>query len=177
MCLDFADDPSQYLVQVTGQGVVGQVDIANRLVNRFVVEKFELLLIAQHLQRRLTEDGKKQRRTLRRSQGKHHLVRQGSFATPWRAGDQVERKLRQASAQDLVQSWHTSGQTVDSHFGIHDEVSCAGVSLKELSQTGCNRRTDREDPMNEISSSFKVFSKSSPYAVAVSLVCCASRSL
>src|SRR5471032_30194 len=153
MRLDLADNAPQYLVQVARQGVVGQVDITNRPVDGGVVEKIELLLVAQHLQRRLTEHGKEQRRALRRGQGEHHLVREGGFAAAWRAGDQVERKLRQATAQDLVQSWHTRGQTVDSHFGAHGEISCEEVSLEEGCHTPTSRRAVSEGPISVVRSS------------------------
>jgi len=151
--LDFTDDAPQHFVQIAGQGVVGQVDVANRPVYRFAVEEVELLLITQHLQRRLAEYRKEQRRAFRRRQGKHHLVREGCFAAARRTGNEVKRKLRKASAQHLVQSWHAGGQTVDSYFGAHGEFSCEGVSLKEGCHTPRSRRAVSEGPISVVSSS------------------------
>ena len=153
MRFDFADDAPQHLVQVPGQGIVGQVDVTDRLVDRFAVEKVELLLITQHLQWRFTQDGKEQRRAFRRCQGKHHLVGQRGLAATRRAGNQIERKFRQSSTQHLVQSRHAGGQTVDSHFGAHGEFSCEGVSLKEGSHTPRSKLAVSEGPISVVRSS------------------------
>ena len=47
-----ARDASQHLLQITGSGLVAQVDEPDRLVDLAAVEEAELLLVAQHLARR-----------------------------------------------------------------------------------------------------------------------------
>ena len=79
-------------------------------------------------------------------------MRQRGLAAAGRAGDQVERKLRQSSAQHLVQPWHAGSQAVDSYFGAHGEFSCEGVSLKEGSHTSRSKRAVSEGPISVVSS-------------------------
>jgi hypothetical protein len=86
------------------------------------VEEVELLLVAQHLQRRLAEHGEVQRRALGRGQREHDLVRQRGLAAAGLAGDQVERELRQAAAEHLVQAGHAGGQAVDGRFAARGGV-------------------------------------------------------
>ena len=71
---------SQHPVEVAGHGVVGQVDEAHAVVDGLAVEEVELLLVAQHLQRRLAQHGEVERRALRRGQREHDLVRQRGLA-------------------------------------------------------------------------------------------------
>jgi hypothetical protein len=58
----FLDDAPERLVEVAGHRVFGQVDEAHALVDGFAVEEVELLLVAQHLQRRLAQHGEVERR-------------------------------------------------------------------------------------------------------------------
>ena len=136
---DLGDDAAQHLVEVARQGVVRQVDEANRAVDRLAVEEIELLLVAQHLQRRLAQHREVQRGALRRRQREHHLVRQRRLAAAGRARDEVERELRQSAAEHLVQARHAGGQAVDRHFGGHGEVSCAGGPLEESCPHGAKQ--------------------------------------
>ena len=123
---DLVGDALEYLVEVAAHGVLGQADEAHAVVDGLGFEEVELLLVAQHLQRRLAQHSEIDRGALWRGQREHDLVRQRGLAAARLAGDEVERELRQAAAEHLVQARHAGGQAVDDRFGGHDEVSCAG---------------------------------------------------
>ena len=72
---------------------------------RFVEERI-LLLIAQHFQGGFTEDGEIERGFLHHRVGENDLVRQRGFTATRRARDDVERKLWNAAAQDVVEPAH-----------------------------------------------------------------------
>ncbi len=61
-----AADVREHPLQVPGQRVVGQADEMDRLVDLGGVEEVELLLVTQHLQRRLAQHGEVDRRALGR---------------------------------------------------------------------------------------------------------------
>ena len=68
-----------------------------------------MLLIAQHLEDGLAEDGEIERRFLRRPVGENDLMRQRGFPAAGRAANHVEGKLRNAAAQDVVEPAHAGG--------------------------------------------------------------------
>src|ERR1700733_5032034 len=74
--LDFLDDSRQYPVKLSQSNIVAQIDETNRVIDPVELEISELLLITEHLQRRLTEHGEKYRRPLLRRHGEHQLVRE-----------------------------------------------------------------------------------------------------
>ena len=74
------------------------------------------MLIAQHLQGGFAEDGEIERGLLGRSIGENDLVRQRGFAAARCARDDVERKFRDAAAQDLVEAAHAGGNLADPDF-------------------------------------------------------------
>jgi hypothetical protein len=78
-------DLAQHHPQVACDGLVRQIDEANGVVHLVAVEERKLLLIAQHLQRWLAQDGEIQGRPFERGQREHHLVREGGFAAAGRA--------------------------------------------------------------------------------------------
>ena len=132
--LHLGQDARQHHVQVTGQRFFGQVDKAHPAVNRLGIEKIELLLVTQHLQRWLAQHGEVQRRPLRRGQREHDLVRQGGFAAARRAGQQIERKL---------------GQPDGDFAAAHRDMSCAGLPLEIGGQTVRNKRSVSEGPISD----------------------------
>ena len=133
--------------------VVRQIDEADGVVDRLAVEEVELLLVAQHLQRRLAKHGEIERRALRRRQCEHHLVRQRGLAATGRPCDEVERELRQSTAKHFVQAGHAGGQAVDRHFVGHGDVSCAGGPLEEGAHTERSNRSVSEGPTKVASNS------------------------
>ena len=116
---DLFDDAAQHPAQITGHRVLGQADEAHAVVDRCAVKKLELLLVAQHLERRLAQHREIECRPLGRGQRKHDLVRERGLAAARKPGDQVERELGQATAQQLIQAKYTGGQLVDLDFGVH----------------------------------------------------------
>ena len=68
------------------------------------------MLIAQHFDGGFAEDGEIERRLFYSRIGENELMRHRCFAAPRRAGDDIERKLRNAAAHDVVEAAHASGQ-------------------------------------------------------------------
>ena len=118
--LDFGRDPLEDGVQVAGQRDIGEIDEVHRAADRAGVEVVELLLVAQHLQGRFAEHGEVQGRPLRRRQREHHLVRQGGLPAAGRAADQVERILRDAAPEDLIQAGDAGNQAIESPRFAHE---------------------------------------------------------
>ena len=81
-----------------------EVHEADAVEDLGLVEERELLLVAQHLERRLAEDGDVQRRPLGGRGREHDLVRERRLAAAGPAGDQVERELGQSAAEDVVET-------------------------------------------------------------------------
>ena len=99
------------------------MDEANRAVADLGgVEERILLLITQHFQGGFTEDSEIERGFLRRGVGENDLMRQRGFAATRRAGDDVERKFRDAAAQDVVEAAHAGRDFLDRDFSwlAHD---------------------------------------------------------
>jgi hypothetical protein len=161
------------LVDAVHHGLFRQVHEAHAVVEGLAVEKVELLLVAQHLQRWLAQHREIQRWPLHRGQRKHHLVCQRGFATTGLASGQVERELRQTAARHLVQPGYACGQAVDGYFGHHGFVSCALGLFNEVSggpQEVRSRRSVREPPIRLVSNPWKVCRKVSAAAAASSLL-------
>ena len=66
----------------------------------------ELLLVTQHLQRRLAEDGEVQRRALGSRVREHELMGKCRLAAAWFADNQIERVLGPSAAEDVVELRH-----------------------------------------------------------------------
>ena len=127
--LDFGHHAGQHLLEVTGGGLLRQVDEPDAAVDLAAVEKLELLLVAQHLQRGFAQYREIQGGTLGRGQREHELVRQRGLAAAGRPGDDVERELRQPAAEHLVQSGHPGFQAFDGcFFGIHGDCVLHGFA-------------------------------------------------
>ena len=112
-------DARHQALEVALQQVRRQVDVADRLVELRHVEEAELLLVPQHLQRRLSQHGEEQRARVGLRQREHHLVGQRRLAAAGRAGDEVERELGDAAAQQLVEAGHAGRQASNRDFVIH----------------------------------------------------------
>lgn len=115
----FGADALQHHVQITLEHFLRQVDQMDRTVDRRVIEEIELLLVAQHLQRRLAQHRQIQSRALRCRHREHHLMSERGLAAAGRPRNEVERELRQAAAQHFVQARHAGRQAIDFHFGDH----------------------------------------------------------
>ena len=100
-------DRRQDLTQIVRQGLIVQVRELHDIVHLRHVKERELLLVPQHLERRLTEDREVQGRTLRRRIREHELVGERRLAAPGFADDEIERVLGPAAAQDGIQLPHT----------------------------------------------------------------------
>ena len=87
---DFVRDALQRPVELASQSILGQVDETNRSIDGFSAEERKLLLVAQHLQRRLAQHGEVDCGPLWRGQRKHDLVRQRGLAATRQAGDEIE---------------------------------------------------------------------------------------
>ncbi len=79
-----------------------QVDELDHVPHFGRVEEAQLLLIAEHFERRLAEHAEVKRRARSGRRGKHDLMDQSRLARTGRAGDQVERIFRHPAAQHLV---------------------------------------------------------------------------
>jgi hypothetical protein len=104
--LDFRDDSLQHPGDIARSRVFGKIDEADTAVELVEVEEVELLLVAQHFQRRLTNCREVECRAFGRCQRKHDLVRQGGLAATRQTGDEVEGELRQAAPEHFVQPRH-----------------------------------------------------------------------
>ena len=77
------------------------------------VEEGELLLVAQHLERRLAEDGEVERGLLARGIGEDDLMRERGLAGARLAHDDVEGVLGDAAAEDQIELVNAGGQLAD----------------------------------------------------------------
>ena len=109
-------------VQILIQHHVGQVEKADGLAQLGFVEERILLLVAQHFYGGFAEDGEKERGFLRRGIGKNDLMHHRGFAATGRAGNDVERKFRDAAAQDVVEAADAGRQFADRDLSrlVHD---------------------------------------------------------
>ena len=85
-----------------------------------MIEEGELLLIAQHLDGGLPQHGEVQCRPIGGGIGKYDLMRERGFAASRGASDDVEGVLRQAAAQNLIETRNTGRQATNG-----DSVSLA----------------------------------------------------
>ncbi len=92
---------------------------------------------------------------------------------PGGPGDEVERELRQATAEHLVQARHASGQAIDGYLRCHGDMSCAGGPLKECSHTERSNFSVREGPIRLARISWNVCKTALPPAAASAPLCCA----
>ena len=129
-CLDLLNDPREDLVQRSTDEVLAEIDEADRLIHPFHIEECVLLLIAQHLQRRLADNRKVDGFGLRTGESKHDLLRERGLARAGCAGNEIEGELRQAPAQNLVESWHARGELSNRNLVGHACVPSALVSEK-----------------------------------------------
>jgi predicted GIY-YIG superfamily endonuclease len=84
------------------------------------LEEGELLLVAQHLQRRLAQHGEEQGAPFGRRMGEHDLVRQRRLAAAGRAGDQGKREFGQAAAaKKNIEPGDASTEFPQSYFFAH----------------------------------------------------------
>jgi hypothetical protein len=102
--LDLLDDDVQGPLRDRFEHLRSQVQEANTGRNLGGIEERELLLIAQHLDRRFPQDRDVQRVTLGARAREHDLVGQRRLTAPRAAGDQVEGELGKPAAQHLVEA-------------------------------------------------------------------------
>ena len=93
----------QHAAQIVTQHLFRQIDEMNDVVHLRHVEEGELLLIAQHLERRLSQHREVHGGPLCRRVGEHELVGERGLSRPHFAENDVERILRPAAAKDVVQ--------------------------------------------------------------------------
>ena len=109
--LELLHDGVQHLRQPTVQRLLTEVDEAHRPVADFGgVEEGVLLLVAKHLDGRLADDAEVHGLSLRARVREHDLMTERRLAAPRAAGDQIERELRNATAQHLVEARHAGRQ-------------------------------------------------------------------
>src|SRR6185369_9704036 len=96
-----------------------QIDEPYRCIDLLNVEKFELLLIAEHFERRFAKHGKEECGPVWACQREHDLMRERRLAGPRRAGNEIERELRHAAAQDAVESRNACRQAADRNLVGH----------------------------------------------------------
>jgi hypothetical protein len=111
------DDFFQHRGQILFQHHVGQVDKADGVAQFGFVEEGKLLLITQHLEDGFAEHAEIQCRFLRRPIGEGDLMHQRGFAATGRARQDVERKFRNAAAEDIVEPRHAGGKLVNRNLG------------------------------------------------------------
>ena len=96
---------------------VGQVDEADGPAQLRFVEERKLLLITQHFHGRFAQDSEIECGLLLRRIGENDLMCEGGLAAARRARDDVERKFRDAAAQNVIQSAHPGRDLMDRDFG------------------------------------------------------------
>ncbi len=119
MGFHLSDDSLPHLFQPTLHGLLGQVDEPERTVDRLTIEEIELLLVPEHLQRRLAQHGEIKRGSLRGRKCKHNLVRKGRLAATRRARDQVERELGKPAAEDVIEPGNAGVQAINGDLVFH----------------------------------------------------------
>jgi len=149
-------DVRQHLVQLLGQDRVAQVDEVDARPYLGRVEVGHLLLIAQHLERRFTDDAEVEGAPLRGGQGEQDLMGQGGLPAARGAGDQVEGVFRQPTTQNLVETGYTRGQAHDGHARClvlaHLCPSDSTGPWASSGQASRIKRIARSSPINVISS-------------------------
>ena len=141
--LDLLDDPLQHPAQAVLAHLVAEVHEADGVADPVRVEEGVLLLVAQHLDRRLAQHREVQPGALGRGVGEHELVGERGLAAPRLAGDQVEGVLRYPPAQHRVEAGHAGGELMDRHTLLrHSPVSvdvggaAPGAALGQTFHTG-----------------------------------------
>ena len=150
---DFLDNAFEHEIKIAAQGVLGQIDETDGLIDRVGVEEIELLLIPQHFQRRFAQHGEVQRATLWADQREHDLVGQRGLAAAGRTGDEIEGEFGKTPAQNLIQAGHTGRQSMDGYFACHAVGSSAGGSLNGRSHKELSNRSVSESPTRLLSNS------------------------
>ena len=109
----FSPNALEHRVEVAARRLRGQVDEPHRRGNARRIEEIELRLVAEHLDRRFAEHREIERRPFTRRVGEQNLLHERRLSRPWRARDEVERKLAQAAAEDSVEARHARGDVAD----------------------------------------------------------------
>src|SRR5476651_15433 len=165
------DDTRQHAVEVAVEQVGRQVDEFDRLVDLADVEEGELLLVAQHLQRRLAEHGEKQCAPFRRGQREHDLVRHRRLAAAGRAGQQVEGKLGDAATEQVVQARNSGGQSLYGYFISHCCGSLPAVSTASVPHAECKIVVVNGSPISRVKVSMRMVSSEMLTSIARTGVC------
>src|SRR5476651_762938 len=165
------DDTRQHAVEVAVEQVGRQVDEFDRLVDLADVEEGELLLVAQHLQRRLAEHGEKQCAPFRRGQREHDLVRHRRLAAAGRAGQQVEGKLGDAATEQVVQARNSGGHWLYSYFISHCCGSLPAVSTASVPHPECKIVVVNGSPISRVKVSMRMVSSEMLTSIAWTGVC------
>jgi hypothetical protein len=147
--VDLAHDAFESFFQAAFEEVFPEVDESNAVIDLIGVEEGELLLIAEHLERRLAENREIDRRPLLGGIGEHDLVREGRLAATRPARQQVEGELGQAPAQYTVEPLDSRGELGDDDRFVAHGLSPEGGSLGSASgQALCRSFQVKASPMN-----------------------------
>ena len=167
----FLDDACQKLLQRSVHQVLAQVDVADRLVHSGHIEEAELLLIAQHLEGRLADDGNVERGTGGAGQGEHDLLRERRLPRAGSAGNDIERELRHTATQNLVEPRNARGKPADGNSIGHALGSSELASERASGHAFRNRRIVNGSPMNVASNPVKVANTALAASVATAGSC------
>ena len=169
---DFPNDAFQELLQRAVDHVLAQIDVADRLIHAGDIEEGELLLIAQHLEGGLADDGEVQRGTIGTGEGEHDLLRERRFPRAWSAGNEIEGELRQPPPPRI---WSSPGTPVGSRRiatrSVMPYVSSMLASEKASGHAFRNRRVVKGSPMKVTSNPVNVVSTAPAASVATAGSC------
>ncbi len=142
-----------------------QVDEPHRCIDLLDVEELELLLIAEHFERRFAKHGEEEGGPVGARQREHDLMRERRLAGPRRAGNEIERELRHAAAQDAIESRDACRQATDRNLVGHVVSSVVSPS-KSSAHASRKRCVVRLSPMNDASNSLTVVSSATAASLA-----------
>ncbi len=151
--LHFLNDALQHLVEPAVQRLLRQVDEPHRRIHLRHVEELELLLIAQHLERRLAEDGEEQGRPFGSRQREHDLLHERGLAGSGCPRDEIERELRNAAAQDGIEPGNARRQATNGNLRGHLVVSSVVLPAKSSGHVLRKRLVVKPSPMKDDSNS------------------------
>ncbi len=153
--LDLPDDALQHALEAMFEELGAAVQEPDAARNLRAVEESILLLVAEHLQRRLTQDGHVECRPFGSRGGEHELMGERRLSAAHSPGDQVERELRDSSAENFIETSNSRGQPVDTYALVHS-VSFANAAKKIVGQTSWSRFATNPAPMKRSTSRMNV---------------------
>src|SRR5947199_353886 len=109
---DFGDDRAEQGREISLAHLSREIDEANRAADLRRIEEAELLLVPEHLDRRLAERREVQRGTLGRRVREEELMDERRLSGAGLAGHDVERIFGKASAEHLIQPGNARGEVL-----------------------------------------------------------------